>query len=239
MKRENFKIGHIPAVLWGKKSDKLFIAIHGNMSHKEDPVIELLADVAVPSGYQVLGFDLPEHGERKDDGISCKVHNCVSELESVLDYAKRRFSEISLFACSIGAYFSLLACSDKNLKQALFLSPIVNMEKIIVNMMEAFGISEDELKQKEVIAILNAPALYWDYYCYVKEHPIEKWNIDTSILYGSNDNLCSLKDLKSFSEKFNCHITIIDGGDHYFHTQEQLNFYLSWLQKKVLRSILS
>ncbi|MBN3376592.1 alpha/beta hydrolase, partial [Clostridium botulinum] len=39
MIRENLKIKNIPAILWGNKSDKLFIAVHGNMSNKEDEII--------------------------------------------------------------------------------------------------------------------------------------------------------------------------------------------------------
>ena len=40
MFKERFKINNIPAILWGEKSEKLFIAVHGNMSNKEDAVIE-------------------------------------------------------------------------------------------------------------------------------------------------------------------------------------------------------
>lgn len=65
MLKDNFKISNIPAVLWGAKSEKIFIAVHGNMSNKEDAVIQILAEEANQKGYQVLSFDLPEHGERK------------------------------------------------------------------------------------------------------------------------------------------------------------------------------
>jgi len=110
MKKENLKIDNIPAVLWGKKSEKIFIAVHGNMSDKEDKVIKLLADRAVSEDYQVISFDLPEHGDRKDDTkYLCRVQNCVSDLKRIISYAKNQYKEINLFACSMGAYFSLLA----------------------------------------------------------------------------------------------------------------------------------
>ncbi len=64
MFKNSFKISNIPAVLWGDKSEKIFIAVHGNMSNKEDAVIQILAEEADRKGYQVLSFDLPEHGER-------------------------------------------------------------------------------------------------------------------------------------------------------------------------------
>ena len=109
MFKEKFKISDIPAILWGEKSEKLFIAVHGNMSNKEDAVIQILAEEAVRKCYQVLSFDLPEHGERKNDGIPCKVQFCVSDLTIIMNYVEERWNEVSLFACSIGAYFSLLA----------------------------------------------------------------------------------------------------------------------------------
>ena len=59
---KKFFIDNIPAVLWGEKSSKLIIAVHGNLSNKLDVPISLLAEVAVPRGYQVLSFDLPQHG---------------------------------------------------------------------------------------------------------------------------------------------------------------------------------
>ena len=46
MLKDNFNISSIPAVLWGDRSEKVFIAVHGNMSNKEDTVIRKLAEEA-------------------------------------------------------------------------------------------------------------------------------------------------------------------------------------------------
>ena len=76
MKIERITINKIPSILWGEKSNKVFIAVHGNMSNKEDSVIKILAELVVANGYQLLSFDLPEHGERKTDTTYlCKVQN--------------------------------------------------------------------------------------------------------------------------------------------------------------------
>ena len=64
MKKHEVLIDNIPAVLWGENNRKLFVAVHGNMSHKNDIPISILAEETVPLGYQVLSFDLPQHGDR-------------------------------------------------------------------------------------------------------------------------------------------------------------------------------
>ena len=136
METKRIKINNIPSIIWGEKSSKVFIAIHGNMSNKEDKVIEILANKVTNKGYQLISFDLPEHGERKiDTNYLCKVQNCVNDLKQIIEYAKVNYNEINIWACSIGAYFSLLAYKDEDLKQCLFLSPVVNMKIIIENMM--------------------------------------------------------------------------------------------------------
>lgn len=58
---KHIMIKNIPALLWGSNSEKVFIAIHGNMSSKSDIPIAVLAEASIKLGYQVLSFDLPEH----------------------------------------------------------------------------------------------------------------------------------------------------------------------------------
>lgn len=232
METKRIKINNIPSIIWGEKSSKVFIAIHGNMSNKEDKVIEILANKVTNKGYQLISFDLPEHGERKiDTNYLCKVQNCVNDLKQIIEYAKASYNEINIWACSIGAYFSLLAYKDEDLKQCLFLSPVVNMKIIIENMMLWSNTTEKELNEKQEIKTDFGQTLYWDYYLYVKENPITNWNKKTYILYGNKDNMQNESIIKNFSSEFNCDLTILKNGEHYFHTEEQLNFYNDWLDK--------
>lgn len=230
MKKRHFKIDNIPVILWGEESDKIYIAVHGNMSHKEDTVIQFLADEVTKKGYQVISFDLPEHGERKGDDIPCKVQICVNELKTITNYVKKSWKELSLFSCSMGAYFSLVAYKNENLHKVLFLSPVVNMERIIENMMMWFQITPEKLKQEKTIDTPIGQKLYWDYFCYVKEHLIHNWEAETYILYGSKDDLCEYEYIKKFSDDFHCDLKILEDGDHYFHTKEQLKEFKQWLQ---------
>ena len=235
MKKERIKINNIPSIIWGEKSQKVFIAIHGNMSNKEDEVIKILADEVVSKGYQVISFDLPEHGERKsDNNYLCKVQNCVNDLKQIMEYVKLNYSEINIWACSMGAYFSLLAYKEEKISKSIFLSPVVNMKIIIENMMLWSKTTEDELKEKQEIKTDFGQTLYWDYYVYVKENPITKWNPKTYILYGNKDNMQDENIIKEFSKNFNCELSILENGEHYFHTKEQLDYYKKWLSNIIV-----
>ena len=109
---QEFTIEKMPALLWGEKSDKLIVAVHGNQSHKQDAPLALLAQEAAPLGYQVLSFDLPQHGERVYETDFIMPDECVNELKSMYSYAANHAEKISLFGCSMGAYFELLTFSD-------------------------------------------------------------------------------------------------------------------------------
>jgi pimeloyl-ACP methyl ester carboxylesterase len=241
MDKEYIKIDNneiaIPAVLWGKSGGRLLIEVHGDCSGKEDTVISMMAKTAVSAGYRVLSFDLPMHGERQDVNYECNPENCVSDLKAVYDYAGKISPEINLFACSIGAYFSLLAYHDFFLEQSLFLSPVVNMERLIDNMMKNYGISEERLNDEGRIQLPDGRILNINYYRYVKDNPVSfDWKSPTSILYGSKDDLSEWIEISKFSSRCKATVTVLEGGEHFFHTDEQLRAFDSWAKETLAGS---
>lgn len=221
----------IPAILWGKRCDRVIIAVHGDLSNKEDTVIALLAKNAIKKGYCVLSFDLPGHGERKDIEYDCNPSNAISDLQAVYMYAKSLNASISLFACSIGAYFSLLAFHGWKIQQTFFLSPVVDMKGLIENMMMSFQISEQRLKEERIISLPIGKTLDWDYYDYVKQHPVNfTWDSSIDILLGSKDTLTSVEKMRLFAEKYDASLTVMEGAEHYFHSNNQLRFFETWLK---------
>ncbi len=231
---KNITIDNIPAILWGEKSSKIIIAVHGDMSLKSDVPIAVLAEEAIGLGFQVLSFDLPKHGDRKNDPTPYKVQECVFELKKVMEFARLQAESITLTAVSIGAFFSLLAYKDENLTQSLFLSPVVNMERIIQNMMNMFEISEERLCDEKEISTPIGQALYWDYYTYVKNNPVLKWNAPTAILYGKKDNICEFEVVSAFADRFNCKLEVSHNSEHYFYTEEDIKIYRDWVRLNLI-----
>lgn len=200
------------------------------MSSKESA--HEFSQIASERGYQVLSFDLPEHGERKDKNYLCNVWNGVHDLEKIGAYVQENWKEINLFGCSLGAYFSLHAYKNLPIKKCLFQSPIVDMEHLICKMFKWFNVTEELLREKKEV-YTPIETLSWDYYSYVKEHPINKWNIPTAIIYGSEDNLQSHEVIDNFSKKFNSDLIVSIGSEHDFHTEEQSQVITKWLKKYI------
>ena len=153
-----------------------------------------------------------------------------------MDFATGQVRQVSLFACSMGAYFSLLACRDLPVRQSLFLSPVVDMKRLIDSMMTGFGVSPERLRAEQEIALPIGQTLYWDYYCYVRDNPVTAWKFPTAILYGEADELTGQAEITSFAQRFGCSLTVMQQGEHYFHTPAQLDFYCRWLKQTLGQS---
>ena len=150
--------------------------------------------------------------------------------EILVEYERlcKKYDSISIIANSIGAYFAMNALSEKKLERAFFISPIVNMEKLITDMMLLANVTEQELQEKQEIVTSFGETLSWKYLSYVKENPII-WNTATNILYAGNDNLTSYETICKFAEETNSSLKIMEDGEHWFHTEEQLTFLDNWL----------
>lgn len=220
----------IPAILWGELSDKMVIGVHGNLSHKADDIMNLVSKVAVQCGYQMLTFDLPNHGDRHEADYELTPQNCISDLLAVYAYAEKTANEISLFACSLGAYFSLLAYGGKSIHSAWFLSPVVDMEKLISGMMAGFGVSEEKLKRERRVELPIGEVLDWDYYTFVRENPVLlNWGESVSILHSLNDEISPCHDIKIFAKTHLAALVIDETGEHFYHTESQLKTVENWL----------
>lgn len=229
MKTQKFMLGDIPAILWGEDSNKVYVHVHGKMSRKE--YAESFAAIAETKGCQTLSFDLPEHGERTDSK-RCDVWDGISDLRTISDYAFANWEQVSLYACSIGAYFSLNAYNAMPFEKALFHSPIVDMERLVKNMMLWSGVTEAELESKKEIPS-SVDTLRWDYYQYIISHPITQWNIPTAILYGGKDNLQPEESVRAFAEKFGCSLTVSENSEHPFMAQSDALIVENWLCRNI------
>ena len=154
-----------------------------------------------------------------------EIHIAVEELKS-------KYENVILIANSIGAFFSMNAGIDDMIQKAYFISPIVDMEKLITNMMQWANVTEQELESEGVIHTDFGEDLSWEYLSYVRSYLIT-WHTPTQILYGSNDLLTSLETISDFANKHQATLTVMEGGEHWFHTEDQMQFLDRWIKKLI------
>lgn len=150
------------------------------------------------------------------------------EFLEFFEYHSNEYASITLIANSIGAFFAMNSLSKKHISKALFISPIVNMEKLITDMMMWSNVNEKELQSKKLIHTDFGETLSWDYLCYVRDNPIN-WHIPTYILYGGKDSLTNRVTITEFANKVGAELIIMEEGEHWFHTDEQMKFLDNWI----------
>ena len=122
------------------------------------------------------------------------------------------------------------ALNGKQIEKAYFISPIVNMERLIANMMQWSGVSERDLMEKGTIHTTFGETLSWEYLLWIRKHPVS-WSVPTAILYGSKDHLQSMDTIQSFAEQTGAYVTVMENAEHWFHTEEQMAFLDHWIQR--------
>lgn len=150
------------------------------------------------------------------------------EFPGLFEKLTGQADSVTVIANSIGAYFAMSALEGQKLERACFISPVVDMGRLIADMMVWAGVTEDELREKGEIATAFGQTLSWAYLTYVREHPI-RWTVPTRILYGGRDNLTSRQTISDFARKIGADLTVMEDGEHWFHTQEQMQFLDAWI----------
>ena len=106
-----------------------------------------------------------------------------------------RCEHLTLVANSIGAFFALSSLDETLVDRAYLISPIVDMEKLICNMMQWSGVTEQELA------------------------------------------LTSIETVSAFAKQHHAGLTVMPGGEHWFHTEEQMQFLDHWIRECSLKNI--
>ena len=154
------------------------------------------------------------------------------EILTEYDSLRKRFGRVSVIAVSIGAYFCMNALHDREICRAFFISPVVNMEKLILGMMASAGVSESELEAKKEIDTPYGAKLSWEYLRYVRDNPIN-WSAPTWILHAEKDNLIPVERVRNFAQAHNAKLDVMPNGEHWFHTEEQLEFLDDWFRQSI------
>lgn len=163
------------------------------------------------------------------DYQTCTPWETGKEICETVEGLRHGYENIILIANSIGAYFAMCAGIEPMLRKAYFISPIVDMEKLISDMMRLAGVTESELEARGTIPTSFGEELSWEYLSYVRTHPL-RWNVPTQILYGSHDQMTAYETIEAFAKRHGAGLTVMEDGGHWFHTEEQMRFLDDWIR---------
>ena len=86
------------------------------------------------SEYDVLGFDYRSENPWEAE----------AEYRDYFSLLSREYSSITVIASSLGAYFLMVSKVGKYIQKAFFISPIVDMERLIMDMMLRADVSDGQ-----------------------------------------------------------------------------------------------
>ena len=173
-------------------------------------------------GSDVIGFDY----------VSNDPQSAKKEFSEYFDKVSAGYDSVILIANSIGAFFAMSSLSEKKIDRALLISPIVDMERLISDMMMWAGVTEEELSERGEISTEFGEVLSYKYLCYVRDNPV-MWSVPTYILYGERDNLTAFETISEFAGRINAPLTVMKDGEHWFHTEEQMKFLDEWVRNSI------
>ena len=169
-------------------------------------------------GYEVFGLDYKGY----------TPWDTREEILAAYEDLARDGGRVSLIANSIGAFFAMDALQGKPMEAAFFVSPIVNMEKLILDMMVWAKVTQPRLQELGTVETNFGETLSWEYLCYVRSHPIH-WTAPTWLLYARKDYLTPFEEVEAFVRSTGAALTVMENGEHWFHTPEQMAFLDRWL----------
>ena len=202
--------------IFGAESEKAYIYVHGLNGSSKDA--ESFSYIAEHFGWQVLSFTIPSF-----DPVST-----LPVINSVYEYACKRWKDISLYGVSLGAWYSMVFFQDKPITRTLLVSPVVSMKNLIARMMNSAGVTSDMLRDKGTIANLS-----WEYYVFACENEITSWQCPTKILYPENDNITPRHEIEDFAEKFACELTVLPDAEHWIHMDRELKILHRWEEDNI------
>ena len=226
---EELLLDGIPALRWGEPGGRAVIGVHGQFSNKHDPVMARCGDVIASWGDQLITFDLPAHGDRQDDKAFTHM-DASPEVRAFARLARSQSTEVSLLANSIGAYFSLCDTPAGTFERAWMVSPLLDLEYYIRDIMAEYSVTDEQLEAQTVIDTPRG-VLERSYLRFVEEHPA-RLNAPSWIIRGDQDEVVPLNALSRFVGAPGVELVQVEGGQHFLGQPPHLDTVVAWFEER-------
>ena len=187
---------------------KAMLYIHGKGGSAEEVVLFR----PFCAGYDVRGIDLTDFTPWESAG----------QIRAVFNEMREECSRVSILA--------MCALQDCQVERAFFISPVLDMENLILSMMKQACVTEADLRERCGVRTDFGETLSWKYLSFVRGHPV-RWRVPTEILCAEHDALLPHETFVRFVRTHDARLTVMPGGEHWFHTPEQMAFLGAWLRE--------
>ena len=202
-----------------KDAKRVAIYIHGQHgSAKEASDFKFLNN-----RYDVVGLDY-------QDGNPWELKDVI---QNEFKRLSKGYDEVVVIANSIGAFYACEYLSEYKIKQAFFISPIVSMFQMIVDIMAMYDIKDKELQKKQLIELDDGTVLSYEFYQHVSNDE-DNWKVPTEILYGAYDEVVYTGSMMEFLENHpDARLTVLSDAEHYLYTPEEKKFIRDWIKNNL------
>lgn len=223
--------------------ENIIIACHGFGGDKESSAITLLADKIKNDKIGVITFDFPGHGKSEVEADKLTLDNCISDLETVEEYARNQFSnaKIGIFATSFGAYTTLLKINRNGHRYASIVlrSPAICMDEILKNVILTESIKKYEEKGYAILGYdrkMKVPYKYYEELLDNKLFNIYNANEEMIVIQGTEDDIAPIEDTIRFIEEKNTKANLIKikGADHRMKKEGELDKAICFAREYII-----
>jgi len=186
-------------------------------------------DVIASWGDQLITFDLPAHGDRQDDKAFTPM-DASPEVRAFARLARSQSTEVSLLANSIGAYFSLCDTPAGTFERAWMVSPLLDLEYYIRDIMAEYSVTDEQLEAQTVIDTPRG-VLERSYLRFVEEHPA-RLNAPSWMIRGDQDEMVPLNALSRFVGAPGVELVQVEGGQHFLGQPPHLDTVVAWFEER-------
>lgn len=238
MKREFMLCGKreydISCMEWPCEQERaVLVCLHGFAGDKYSSVIQALAEALVSKSIRVITFDWPGHGKSPVDGSSLTIENCLLDLETVIQEIQPTDGPIYLFATSFGGFVGLnyLAIHPSVFSKVVLRSPALNMPKTFhdfltdeeIHVLEDGGTVNKGFDRPLLLGKSFIEDLY-EHRILPDEYPAL---VPGLLIQGDMDDVVDPLDSVRFAEKNGLRLHMIEGADHRYKEQGNLEEILS------------
>lgn len=232
MKGKNgYKISYEASIPDGARV--IIIAMHGFCGDKSSSCIGELEKRVTQKGIGLIKFDWPGHGESEAAGDQLTLDNCLSDIDSVVEYVKSvsPHARLIAFATSFGGYLALLYnYYNRDVFEKIILrSPAINMYKALMNGVltnealsqlrqngsTVYGFERDLKITESFVEEVRGNDISEMY------HGIALPNV--SIIHGTDDDLVPFADSRLFANEHRCQLHEVKGADHRYKKPGELD----------------